>query len=118
MLSLLLVGTWEALVGTAYGWVVLGKIALFAPMVALGAFNRYRLIPETAEADKPAEAVRRIVGNVRLETALGIAVLVLAGLLTTMTPAASVASATPNVFALDIVKDGAPEPGFQLGRCR
>jgi copper transport protein len=106
VLSLLLVGTWEALVGTAYGWVVLGKIALFAPMVALGAFNRYRLLPETAEADKPAEAVRRIVGNVRFETALGIAVLVLAGLLTTMTPAASVASATPNVFALDIVKDG------------
>ena len=107
VLSLLLVGTWEALVGTAYGWVVLGKIALFAPMVALGAFNRYRLIPETAEADKPAEAVRRIVGNVRLETALGIAVLVLAGLLTTMTPAASVASAAQNgVFAIDMVKDG------------
>jgi len=106
VLSLLLVGTLEALVGTAYGWVVLGKIALFAPMVALGAYNRYRLIPETAEADKPAEAVRRIVGNVRFEAGLGIAVLILAGLLTAMTPAASVASATPNLFALDIVKDG------------
>jgi copper transport protein len=106
VLSLLLVGTWEGLLGTAYGWVVLGKVALFAPMVALGAFNRYRLIPEIAEADKPSEAVRRIVGNVRFETGLGIAVLILAGLLTAMTPAASVASATPNLFALDIVKDG------------
>ena len=106
VLSLLLVGTLEALVGTAYGWVVLGKIALFAPMVALGAYNRYRLIPETAEPDKPVEAVQRIVGNVRFEAGLGIAVLILAGLLTAMTPAASVASATPNLFALDIVKDG------------
>jgi len=107
VLSLLLVGTWEALLGTAYGWVVLGKIALFAPMVGLGAFNRYRLIPETAEAKAPTEAVRRIVGNVRFETGLGIAVLVLAGLLTAMTPAASVASAAQNgVFAIDMVKDG------------
>ena len=107
VLSLLLVGTWEALLGTAYGWVVLGKIALFAPMVGLGAFNRYRLIPETAEAEAPTEAVRRIVGNVRFETGLGIAVLVLAGLLTAMTPAASVASAAQNgVFAIDMVKDG------------
>ena len=83
------------------------EIALFAPMVGLGAFNRYRLIPETAEAEKPTEAVRRIVGNVRFEAGLGIAVLVLAGLLTAMTPAASVAASTlPGVFALDTVKDG------------
>jgi len=107
VLSLLLVGTWEGLLDTAYGWVVLGKIALFAPMVGLGAFNRYRLIPETAEAEAPTEAVRRIVGNVRFETTLGIAVLVLAGLLTAMQPAATVASAAQNgVFAIDMVKDG------------
>jgi len=107
VLSLLLVGTWDALTVTAYGWVVLGKIALFAPMVALGALNRYRLIPETADASQSAQAVRRIVGNVRFETSLGIAVLVLAGLLTAMTPAASVAAATQGgVFALDTVKDG------------
>src|SRR6266480_2717833 len=106
VLSLLLVGTWDALLGTPYGWVVLGKIALFAPMVGLGAFNRYRLIPETAEAKAPTEAVRRIVGNVRFETSLGIAVLVLAGLLTSMTPAATVAAGPAGLFALDLVKDG------------
>src|SRR5439155_85601 len=107
VLSLLLVGTWEGLLETAYGWVVLGKIALFAPMVGLGAFNRYRLIPETAETEQPTQAVRRIVGNVRFETGLGIAVLVLAGLLTAMQPAATVASAGENgLFAIDMVKDG------------
>src|SRR2546430_3304922 len=107
VLSLLLVGTWGALLGTPYGWVVLGKIALFAPMVGLGAFNRYRLIPETAEAEAPTEAVRRIVGNVRFETGLGIAVLVLAGLLTASQPSPTVASAAQNgAFSLDTVQDG------------
>src|SRR5205809_1834296 len=88
VLSLLLVGTWAALLGTAYGWVVLGKIALFAPMVGLGAFNRYRLIPETAVAEAPTQAVRPIVGDVRFATGLGIAVLALAGLVPATTPAA------------------------------
>jgi copper transport protein len=101
VLALLLVGTWEALIGTAYGWVVLGKVALFAPMLGLGAFNQYRLIPKTAEAEPLHDAVRRLVRNVRFETALGVAVLALAGLLTSMTPAVSVLAAPPQVFALE-----------------
>jgi copper transport protein len=106
VLSILLVGTLDALFGTPYGWVVLGKIALFAPMVGLGAFNRYRLIPRTAEEPEPTQAVRRIVRNVRFETGIGIGVLVLAGLLTSLTPAASVALGPSSVFALEAVKDG------------
>lgn len=101
VLALLLVGTWEALIGTTYGWVVLGKIALFAPMVGLGAYNRYRLIPKTAEAEPLHDAVRRLVRNVRFETALGIAVLALAGLLTSMTPAVSVLGGPSQVFSLE-----------------
>src|SRR2546423_4719780 len=105
-LALRLRGAWGALLGTPDGWVVLAKIALFAPMVGLGAFNRYRVIPETAEAEKPTEAVRRIVGNVRFEAGLGIAVLGLPGLLTAMTPAASLAASTPpGVFAPHTAKD-------------
>ena len=105
VLSLLLVGTLDALVGTPYGWVVLGKIALFAPMVGLGAFNRYRLIPETAEKE-PTQAVRRIVHNVRFEAALGVTVLVLAGLLTTINTPVGAALAPSSDFALETVKDG------------
>lgn len=104
VLSLLLVGSWEALLGTSYGWVVLGKVALFTPMIALGAFNRYRLIPKTAEAS-PGKAVRRLMENVRFETTLGVAILILAGLLTSMTPAVSVAGGPPRPFALDAVVD-------------
>ena len=105
-LSILLVGTVDALFGTPYGWVILAKIALFAPMVGLGAFNRYRLLPRTVEEPEPTQAIRRIVGNVRFETGIGIAVLVLAGLLTSMTPAASVALGPSSVFALEALKDG------------
>lgn len=105
VLSILLVGTVDALFGTPYGWVVLGKIALFAPMVGLGAFNRYRLLPETAEQAEPTQAVRRIVHNVRFETALGVAVLVLAGLLTSLSTPVG-ASLTPSgIFTLETVKD-------------
>jgi copper transport protein len=71
-LSILLVGTVDALFGTPYGWVILAKIALFAPMVGLGAFNRYRLLPRTVEEPEPTQAIRRIVGNVRFETGIGI----------------------------------------------
>ena len=105
-LAVLLVGTLDALITSPYGWVVLAKVGLFAPMLALGAYNRYRLVPKTAESERPTEAVRRIVGNVRFETSLGIAVLVLAGLLTSMTPAATVAAGPVGIFALDLVKDG------------
>jgi copper transport protein len=103
ILALLLVGSWETLLGTPYGWVVLGKIALFAPMVSVGAFNRFRLIPKTVEEPVATDAVRRLVSNVRFETALGIAVLLLAGLLTSMQTAAVAAGPTP--FALDAPAD-------------
>src|SRR5438093_543691 len=106
VLAVLLVGTLDALVTSPYGWVILAKVGLFAPMLALGAYNRYRLVPKTAESERPTEAVRRIVGNVRFETSLGIAVLVLAGLLTSMTPAAAVPAGPVGPFALDLVKDG------------
>jgi copper transport protein len=106
VLAILLVGTVDALFGTPYGWVILGKIALFAPMVGLGAFNRFRLVPRTVEEPEPIQAVRRIVRNVRFEAGIGIAVLVLAGLLTSLTPAASVSLGPSSVFALEDVKDG------------
>jgi copper transport protein len=92
VLSIVLVGSVGSLVQTAYGWVVLGKVALFAPMLATGAYNRFRLIPEVAEPTRAPDAVRHLVRNMRFETVLGIAVLALAGLLTTMSPAVTVAS--------------------------
>ena len=101
VLSLVLVGSVDSLVQNAYGWVVLGKVALFAPMLATGAYNRFRLIPEVAEPTRAPDAVRRLVRNMRFETFLGIAVLALAGLLTTMSPAVTVASPF-QIFSLNV----------------
>lgn len=86
-LALLLVGSWEALLGTAYGWVVLAKIGLFAPMIASGAYNRYRLLPSIAEAKDTPGTIRGLSRNVRLEWTLGAVVLALAAVLTAMVPA-------------------------------
>lgn len=90
VLALLLVGSWEALVGTPYGWVVLAKIGLFAPMVAVGAYNRYRVLPAIAEARDASTSVRALTRNVRSEVSLGAAVLALAALLAALVPSVSV----------------------------
>src|SRR5207245_10956186 len=86
-------------------WVILAKVALFTPMVALGAYNRYRLIPRASETSEPAEAFRQLTWNVRNETALGVTVLVLATLLASLTPAASVL-AGPQSLTLDHTLSG------------
>lgn len=86
-LAVILVGNLDSLWTTGYGWLVLGKIALLAPMLVLGAWN-HRTLRRTPEAAPPAAARTAAVGRrVRAEVALGVAVLVLAGWLTTVNPA-------------------------------
>ena len=89
-LAVLLVGSWDALLSSNYGWVVLAKVALFVPMIAFGAYNRYRLIPRAEETGDAAAAFRQLTWNVRNETALGATVLVLAALLAALTPGVSI----------------------------
>ena len=105
LLAILLVGSVDALFRFGYGWVILAKVALFTPMVAFGAYNRYRLIPRASETSEPAEAFRQLTWNVRNETALGVTVLVLAALLASLTPAVSVL-AGPQSFTLDDTLSG------------
>jgi len=105
VLAILLVGTVDTLLTSGYGWVVLAKISLFAPMVIFGAYNRFRLIPKTAEASEPAEAVRRLTWNVRNETILGVTVLSLAALLASL-PTATVLAQGGGLFELDATVSG------------
>ena len=105
ILAYVLVGSVNGLVGTTYGWVILAKGALLVPMVVLGAWNRATL--RRAEAGAPATwaAVRRLAANVRGETACGVAVLLLAGLLVTMNPAAAPQPLNPT-FILNTTAGG------------
>lgn len=105
LLGVILVGTLNGLVGTAYGWVVLAKGSLLIPMVAIGAWNR-RTLRREATADRPeSEALERLGRNVRAEAVLGAVVLVLAGLLVTISPAAAPQPANPN-FLLEATDGG------------
>lgn len=70
------------LTATAYGRVLSVKIVLFAAMVAVAAYNRTRLTPRLPAA-RVITALRR---NSLIETAVGLAVLLLAGALGTMIP--------------------------------
>ncbi len=92
-----LVNSWQLLDGpgdltsTAYGRVLAVKIALFAAMVALAAVNRTRLTPHLPAAGATG-ALRR---NSLIETALGLAVVLLAGALGTMIPGGHVHTNAP-----------------------
>ncbi|HYM40117.1 MAG TPA: CopD family protein [Thermoplasmata archaeon] len=105
LLGVLLVGSWGALLGTGYGWVVLAKVSLFAPMVALGAYNRSHL-REKEPGDPPEpSAVARVARTVKVEAVLGAIVLALAALLTSLSPAATV-SAGPQTFLVASTTQG------------
>ena len=76
-----LVDTPPALIGTAYGWVVLCKIVLFASLILCAALNRTRFTPALA-AGEPAMLVR----SVAIETVLGLAIVVAAATLSGLEP--------------------------------
>jgi putative copper resistance protein D len=77
------VGTLANLLTTAYGRLVLVKIALFTAMVALAAVNRLYFTPRLATVG----AVRRLHQTTLVETALGLAAVAVVGFLGAMPPA-------------------------------
>jgi len=89
--SWILVGSLQGLILTAYGRVLMVKLAVFATMLAFAAVNRLRLTPELALAacsGAQREAVRRLTRNTIVEIALGLLVFAIVGLLGTLHPAA------------------------------
>jgi mono/diheme cytochrome c family protein len=87
------VGSWDGLIATAYGLSVTAKIGLLGVMLALGAFNlliaRPGLARMAASGSSAAASslARRFAGVVRLEVGLGVAILVVAAILTGLSPA-------------------------------
>jgi putative copper resistance protein D len=89
--AVFLVGSWPALFTSAYGRMLLAKLAIFAIMLALAAVNRQRWTPRLAGGD--AVAARRLRRNAMLEIAGGLAVIAIVGALGTMVPANEAAHA-------------------------
>lgn len=103
LLAVILVGSVNGLTGTGYGWVILAKSALLIPMVGLGAWNHRRL-SRTAGAPT-RESVEGLSRRVRAEAILGATILVLAGVLVTLNPAATPAAQNTS-FTLDATSGG------------
>jgi copper transport protein len=93
------VGTLEALVGTAFGVVVLLKSAALLGLAGLGAFNRFVTL---RTATRLAERMRRVGGA---EITLAVLVLGLSALLVNQTPPTS-AGMNPEPVAQPIVATG------------
>ncbi len=74
---------------TPYGLTLLGKLALFVPLLALGAINLLRLSPKLRRESDAGAKLRR---TVTLEALLGLAIILVVGLLTGLEPARQVAA--------------------------
>ncbi|HET8875876.1 MAG TPA: copper homeostasis membrane protein CopD [Casimicrobiaceae bacterium] len=97
--TLFLVGSFAALFGTAYGNLLVVKLALFAAMLVLAAINRSRLTPRLADGD--ASAGRALRRNAMLEITIGVVIVAIVGALGTMVPGAHQSPVWPFAFAFD-----------------
>ncbi|HVJ55638.1 MAG TPA: CopD family protein [Aliidongia sp.] len=80
-----LLGGIPGLVGTAYGRMVLVKLALFVVLFGFAWLNRYRLAPALLR-DNGAEAKRALILSIALQTGFGLAVVIAAGILSSLPP--------------------------------
>jgi putative copper resistance protein D len=78
-----LVGSVEGLLDTAYGGLLLVKIALFLAMISVAAVNRFRLSPRL----QVPGTLKLLERNSLIEAALGLLILLIVGALGTMPPA-------------------------------
>jgi copper transport protein len=81
--ALHLAGGWQGLLDSGYGRFLDLKVALFLGLVALGAMNRYRVLPALAGGVRRLDALRR---NVRGEVVLAVCILAVTAVLSQLPP--------------------------------
>jgi copper transport protein len=93
-----IVGSWDGLVETTYGWLLLTKVAIALLVAGLGGWNRWRVLPTVRSAvgfgdrDRAAAAVTR---TVRVEAVLLVALLGVTGFLVNQSPRPAPVSVAP-----------------------
>jgi putative copper resistance protein D len=85
--SVMLVGSFPAMVETPYGRLLLVKITLFIAMIGLAFINRFRLLPRLKDARLASVSLRTLCRSVIAEQALGVAILGVVSVLGTWPPA-------------------------------
>jgi putative copper export protein/mono/diheme cytochrome c family protein len=106
----ILIGGLPGLLGTAYGRVALLKLVLFAAMAALAAGNRFSHMPALAGPDEAA-ARRRLRRSMAFEAAIGLLVVLAAGFLANLTPAAHEQPVWPFAWQPSLEALGDPDLG-------
>lgn len=81
----IILGGPDALLGAAWGWLLIAKVGLFGAMLALAAANRLWLTPRLLRAPD-AGAVARLRATILAEQGLALLVLVLVAVLGTLNP--------------------------------
>jgi copper resistance protein D len=90
-----LIGGIRSLIDTRYGQLLLLKITLFAAMVCLAGINRQYLLPRLCNKvgiDLSTRTVQWLVRSALAETALGLGVVIIVGMLGIMAPATDMAT--------------------------
>lgn len=88
--GIVLIGSFAALSGTAYGWMALCKGVLFAALVALALLNRFRLVPHLGSGRGAG-----LRASVAIETLLGASVIAAAAILSALPPGIHTAPIRP-----------------------
>jgi putative copper export protein/mono/diheme cytochrome c family protein len=97
-----LVGSLPALIGTAYGWLVLIKLALFGGLLGFACANRYRFAPALL-GDDPAAARAVLVRSIAVQTGVALAVVFAAGVLSNLPPSMHVQTVWPFAWRFSLV---------------
>jgi copper transport protein len=107
--------SWSSFLTADYGRVLLGKIILLVPMLLAALINWKRVLPALLSFAPRPEVARqwlgRYAGLLRAETALGVAILALVAVLTTLPPASAVTAGGP---ATQTVRQGAVSVSLSL----
>lgn len=99
------------LVGTAYGWMAMVKLALFGVLFGFALANRYRFAPALLRSD-PEGARRVLARSIAVQTGFGLAVVAAAAVLSSLPPAMHVQPVWPFADRLTLDTIG-EDPAFR-----
>ena len=104
----ILVASIPGLIGTAYGWLVLVKLALFGVLFGFAWANRYHFAPALLR-ESPESAKRVLVLSILVQTGFGVAIVIAAVVLSDLPPAMHLQALWPfkQQFSLAAVREDA-----------
>ncbi|MGP5007418.1 copper resistance protein CopC [Brachybacterium tyrofermentans] len=86
VMGIMIVGSVNALITTNYGLTLLLKIGILIPVIAIAAYNRTRLLPRIASRPTARMQWQTLTRTLSYEAALLVAILLLTGFLTNLSP--------------------------------